>query len=166
MKQKLFAILLLFQAAFILLVPLQHHLIGDYGKTIQLLGNLSPYYYYDETRNILYFEYEINTIPEEKWEVSRELDFQEKLYVIVKPDENGIYEVVRATDKKPDIGAEETILLAKYSYYHEVGKEYQVEYGIEELKWEEEIEEGKRLLIHVNIAPWGQKVVREIAPVD
>mgnify|MGYP001499111811 CR=1 FL=1 len=166
MKQKMFVFLLIFQAIIICLVPLQHYLIDDFGETIVLQARKSPDMYYSSNKDFLYIDYDINEIPEENWDISRDMDYQEKVYVVLRADEEGIYRLVRVTDKKPRLNGDEFSLTGKFGYFNDHEKRYRIEYGVEQLDWKGERPGGYKFLIHLEVAPWGQRTVSKIEPYE
>ena len=166
MKRVLFYTLLIFQAAVILLIAIQHHLIDDYGETIKLLRETSvanSHYYYNDS-DYIYIDYEINTISQDIWEIDGELNYQEQVYIVLKPDESGIYHATRATKDKPEAVGNEVVLPGKYNYNDEMLHEYYVHYDIEEINNNNQyqLEDREQWIITVNIAPWGQKSIATI----
>ncbi len=164
MKRILFYCVLFIQAAVILLVAVQHMLIADYGKEIKLLQDVPTITHYYEEPNYLYIDYEMNTIPDEIWEIERDLDWREKVYIVLEPSESGsgIYEPVRATDKKPKAGANDVVLLGRYDYSSQEESEHYVLYDIERIdnyKKQNQLSNNKRWVVTVKVAPWGQKTV-------
>lgn len=162
MKRLIFIFLLIVQAAIILLVAFQYEWIKDNGKPI-FLETKTPITTY-HANNDVYIEYEINYLPAEIWEIDEELDYREKVFVVLAPDDTGVHRAVRVTKERPELRAEEVSLPATYSYVDSIKDEYRVDYGIEKIS---QVDPGKdkhrRWLITLKVAPWGQKAITEVA---
>ena len=167
MKRILFYTLLIFQAAVILLIAVQHYLINDYGETVKLLrekDSNSANYYYDDS-DYVNIEYEINTISQDIWEIDEELNYQEKVYIVLKPDDSGIYHAVQARIDKPEAVGNRVVLPGRYKYSDEMLHEYYIHYDIEEINNNNnqyQLEDDEQWVITVNIAPWGQKSIATV----
>src|SRR5690625_224150 len=102
MKRILFYFLLLFQVSVVLLVVLQYNLIDKYGTEITLItqpweeeyNEDDVFAYQDYT-----FEFEINTFSKDKW-VGKEVNYQTPVFVLLKENQSGIYEIEKVTDKE------------------------------------------------------------------
>lgn len=164
MKRILYYCVLFIQATVILLLAVQHMLIDDYGKEIKLLQDKSIHTDNYVEPNYLYIDYEINTISNEVWDIERDLDWREKVYVVLQPNESeaGIYEPVRVTDEKPQTRANEVVLLGRYNFSNQAKRNHYVEYDIERIdnyKGQYQLSSNKRWVVTVKVAPWGQKAI-------
>lgn len=162
MKRILYYSLLAFQAAVILLITVQHALINVYGTEIKLLeeDSIQTDNYYQP--NYQYLEYEINRIDDEIWDIEDELNWKEKVYVVLKLDESEIFNAVRVTLEKPEAAPNEVILLGRYKYTNEAERKHYVDYDIERMdndKLQDQLSDKDQSIITVMVAPWGQKTV-------
>ena len=163
MKRGLLYILLILQAGFLLGIGLQYYLIENVGKPVILLTDYasSPPVY---STDINYLEYKISEIRQDIWEIETEIDYQEKLYVVLAPDEEGIYEAVRVTEKKTETNGEEIVFPGSYQYEDTQAGVYHVDYGIERMHKEltSGLSRNKQWKVTVHISPWGQKAVTDV----
>src|SRR5690625_495394 len=101
MKRILFYSLLVVQLIAILFLTFQFEQIEAQGKMIQLRTNKPEYPIYDFIYDRhMYVEYEINRIPEDKVSNADELDFDDRVYVLLKSGSDGVYQVEDVADKK------------------------------------------------------------------
>lgn len=165
MKRLLFILLMIIQAAALLLIPIQYEFIDDYGETIRLLTEKHYYDEYYTDQDYLYIDYEINRISDEIWEIDEELDYKEQVYVVLEPDETGVHHAVRATTVNTVAAEGEVIIQGSYSYSDEqIGKHF-VNYGFESvnnLDGKYEIDYSKQQIVTIHLAPWGQHSVSAI----
>src|SRR5690625_7369065 len=119
MKRILFYFLLLFQVSVVLLVVLQYNLIDKYGAEITLITQPWEEEYYED--DILAyqdytFEFEINTFAKDKW-VGKEVNYQTPVFVLLKENQSGIYELVNVTDKEIQSNKSKVIVIHGSSLY-------------------------------------------------
>lgn len=167
MKRILFYSLLLVQAIVILLIFVQHNLIGVYGTEIKLLrdGAYTSTQSYDNQYDTIYIDYEINSLSDEIWEIEEELNYDEKIYVVLEPNESEIHQGVRVTRKKPEVISNQVILPGRYISSNAAENEHFVNYDIEKVNNYDEqykLESGKQWIITIKVAPWGQKAIVDI----
>lgn len=135
MKKILFYILLLFQLAVVLLIVLQSNLIDKYGEERTFIthpikeedfieDNIQDYETYT-------FEFEINNIPKEKWEVDKQHNYRNPVYVLLKENKAGVYEVIKATDKEITTNKNNEIVLIGKDAYESEDNVFHVNYGFE-----------------------------------
>lgn len=167
MRRVWFYTLLILQAGVLLGIGVQYYLIGNVGKPISLLTDYaSSASFYPSDHN--YIEYEINEIPQDIWKVETGIDYQEKVYVVLAPDEEEIYHPVRVTKNKPKTNREEIVFPGSYQYEDTQAGIYHIDYGIERLH--EELMSGlnrnKQWEVTVHISPWGQKAVKSVKEIE
>lgn len=164
MRRSIFYGLMVFQAIVLLLVAVQFNFVEDYGKTVSLLSEESMDGNYYAT-DMHFLDLEINHLSETIWNIDEELNYQEKLYVLLEPDSHGIYHAVYARLDKPETQGDQIVLRAHFDYYDSTAKEYHVRYGIE---WQNQVTKAASLdsreqwVIDIKVAPWGQLAVTEI----
>ncbi|MHA6251669.1 GDYXXLXY domain-containing protein [Oceanobacillus sp. CAU 1775] len=157
--------LLIVQAIVLLLLGSQHYLTDSYGQEVKLEVRPQDYAKYNEYPGSLYIDYKINTLSSDVWEIDEEMNYGERVYVVLTPDEDGIYEAVKATKEKPQISENQVILNGHFQYMDSNRKTYHVNYDIEEVNNKfkgEELRSKKPLVVTVKIAPWGHKSVVQI----
>src|SRR5690625_1789393 len=136
MKRILFYLLIAVQVIAILFLTFQFEQIDEQGKMIQLRTNKPEYPIYDFIyERHMYVEYEINRIPEDKVSNANELDFDDRVYVLLKSGSDGVYQVERVSNKKLTSNqADEIVLVGQYHYHDEQRNYHFVNYGMEEIK--------------------------------
>lgn len=167
MKRILFYSILVIQVVVVGVIGWQYYLVEDFGMEIKLLrekpelGKYVPYYEYGN----MHVDYEINAIDEDKWEAPDSIHYKEKVYVLLEEGDDGIYHVVRASDKKLEEDSGQVVLKARYRYSADHIKKYYVDYGIEDIRNGEDyryLDAEKQWIVTVKIAPWGQKRIINI----
>ncbi|WP_217585961.1 GDYXXLXY domain-containing protein [Lentibacillus saliphilus] len=167
MKRLLFYGVIIIQFICLCLIPIQDQLISTFGETIQLKQDnhvrLNHRYQGGET---IYIDFEIHTISEENWMPTEEVAHNERIYVLLEADGEGIYHVKHASLTKPTAQAHQVVLKGKYRWHAEHEKAYYVEYGFEEVATEK-IEaalnnQREPWIITIKMAPWGQQKVVEV----
>lgn len=168
MKRYLFYFVLLIQVLLIILLVVQNGLIDRYGKTVKLITEKNDYIdnsFYEED---FYTEYEINKISKDQWKLAQaeDLAFNERVYVLLKEDEDGIYHVVEATDEQMTAEENEVVLIGMHPYYD---SGYHVDYGIETIKNYKQygsLDPNKQWLVTLKVSPWHQKKIIAIENVN
>lgn len=162
MKRVLFYSLLTVQSVILVILGIQYYLIDDYGTEITLLKDeyMDRMPYSDH----VYVDYEINFISKDNWEVTEDLERNERVYVLLEADESGIYHVKKVTNKKISPNQEQqTVLKGKYQYYnnydHLRPAYYYVTYGIENMKYNRDT--LNEHAITIKQSPWGELKVME-----
>lgn len=166
MKKLIFYGILVLQSVIILLISGQYYLIDRFGQEIKLKVNPQDhedeyFQYMDE----MYLDYEILTVPEQKWSGVKEPNYNDKVYVLLKPNKDGIYEIKEASTSKLEAEGEEFLILAKLQYRDDRTKAIHITYDLEYVQ-------NERLSKGVNvkepaiatwiISPWGQKKLVQV----
>ncbi|HLR59521.1 MAG TPA: GDYXXLXY domain-containing protein [Pseudogracilibacillus sp.] len=166
MKKILFYVLLLFQLAAVLLIVWQSHLINKYGEERTfitspikeedfVLDDIQDYETYT-------FEFEINNIPKEKWDVDKQHNYRDPVYVLLKENKAGVYEVIKATNKEITTKKNNEIVLIGKDAYESEDNVFHVNYGFEtvNVKNHEKLLKNYQLTkptkITYKFAPWKQ----------
>ncbi|MFC0524844.1 GDYXXLXY domain-containing protein [Pontibacillus salicampi] len=158
MKKWLFIVVIGIQALYLIGMAASYYVMEDIGKTITLKTapiDPSDVFYGDYVR----LNYEISTIPEDKWEGDKP-SHGGKVYVVVEETESGTYDINRAGVTSFATKDKEVQLTARYDY-KEVNRHI-VDYGIERYYVEDNTGEQYEdkvgeMVVDVAIAPWGQK---------
>jgi|SRR5690625_3986265 len=171
MNRSLFYALLLFQVGILAMFSWQYFLIDYYGETVIFVTEKkdnSWFQSYDYRGNI-YLTYEINMIPQDKWEIDEELDYNDLVYVLLEKDDAGQLHVQKASTKKIDQTSEQILLKGKYQYYESSPnskiKKHKVYYGIEKVARKDLIDQNLSshpLEVIVKISPWKQMKIVDI----
>ncbi len=172
MKRALFYTLLLFQIIAVLIVVVQYNLIDTYGeeRTFMTIPYPDEEYYLEEEYFIeeeisdydMYsFEFAINQIPKEKWEGKKDYGYRDQIYVLLAKNESGVFEVVKATDKKITTNKENELVLIGNNIYEDEDV-YHVSYGFENINVEnhkeilKDFDMSKENKVTFKVAPWEQ----------
>ncbi|SET14193.1 GDYXXLXY protein [Oceanobacillus limi] len=165
MKRLLVYGVILLQIVIISGIAWQDTLIDEYGQSIQLLQDQQDPLKYNSLFEFgsMRMEYEINTIPHEKWDISEEIHYQEVIHVLLEENENGYYEVIKAANDKVEPSSDQIVLQAKYNYTDSITDNHRVQYGFEEIHGEvdeyQHLDSGKQWVVTVKVAPWNQNKV-------
>ncbi|MDF2671218.1 MAG: hypothetical protein K0R67_3524 [Paenibacillus sp.] len=152
-------LLVALQTLFLLGLSGSYYAAGWWGEEIRL--QTEPV----DPRDLLYgdyviLNYEISSLKPELWKESGEKpDSGEVIYVVLKPDNEGIYRAIGAYADKPAVSGDEKIIKGKVSYSWD--EAITVKYGLERYYVPEgtggELEDKtKDTIVQVKIAPWGQ----------
>lgn len=151
---------------FLVGMSLSYYLIDEFGETIQL--KTAPV----DPRDLFYGDYvtlgyEVEQISEENWSGSDRVDAREKVYLILSPNQSGIYEVAEAADHK--LEARETndvVITGWYGWYDRLnGHRIHLgldRYYIEENTGEEFENSREPMTVTIAVAPWGQKKITDL----
>ena len=174
MKRILFFSILLIQIAAIFILTFQFESVEQTGKEM-MIKTIFPdeELYYDPMMYIdgtSYVEYDINRISEEKWNNSESIAYNKLVYVLLEKNEEGIFEVVTASDQPiENISDAQVVLTANYSYHDKRDKYHYVLYGFERIKQIEKYGSFRRddeLLVTVVIGKWGQRKIIDVEKYD
>jgi len=170
MKRILFYFLLLFQVSVVLLVVLQYNLIDKYGAEITLITQPWEEEYYED--DILAyqdytFEFEINTFAKDKW-VGKEVNYQTPVFVLLKENQSGIYEIEKVTDKEIQTNKSKEIVLQGTNLYESEADFFHVDYGFETVNVKnhqdlfEDFKVSEQTEVTFKFAPWKQTKLIQI----
>src|SRR5690625_680614 len=97
---------------------------------------------------------------------NRRISHNKKVYVLLAENEDGYYNVQKASTKKMKASEDQVVLPGKYSYQGPYN--HDVDYNFEKIPKEkhEHISERKLLLLTVKVAPWGQKRIVEVEQME
>src|SRR5690625_2782767 len=170
MRTPLFYIVLFVQACIIIFFIFQLERIEQVGTEIRLVTlderELHDYDYpfIDDA----YLEYEITKVPKEKWSGPLNLNYSEKVYVLLQSDKDGVYHVEEASDAKlVETNNESVVIMGQYNYYDEQSEEYQINYNFQHIKDMERFGEftyKDDLIVTLTISKWNQFKVNDVRP--
>ncbi|MYL32295.1 hypothetical protein GLW08_05930 [Pontibacillus yanchengensis] len=163
MKKWLFIVVVAAQAFYLVAMAVSYYVMEDFGETVTLQTapvDPSDVFYGD----YVILNYEVNTIP--KGQLSEgELERGDKVYVYLVPNDNGIFEVQRASLQKQNAKENEVIMTGRYEF--EANDGFQIDYGIGRYYVEDNSGETYEnhqgdMMVEIAIAPWGQKRIIEV----
>lgn len=99
MNRIFFYVVIGLQVLFLVGMSISFYLMDDFGEVIRLeTAQVDPpdIFYGDYVR----LQYEQERIEPEYWFGSKDMDRNEKIYVLLIPDDKGIYHVKAASDRK------------------------------------------------------------------
>ncbi|WP_188207103.1 GDYXXLXY domain-containing protein [Alkalibacillus aidingensis] len=169
MRKKLFFITVILQVLFLLAMVTSSYLLERFGETIKLQTEA-----YD-SQDVFYgdyveLKYLVEEIRPENWFSSDEVKPNQRIYVLLTPNEDGIYQVKAASDMKLEAEGDEVVIQARYQYqdfneiHHidlDIGR-----YNLETGEREEVEASQERLIVSVALSPWGQKKVVDVETVE
>lgn len=167
MKRILFPAVLILQIVILGILGLQYNLIDSYGQSFQVL-TVHHQDYHPRGDNQAYQNYDINYIPSSKWDGSGDLSYRTPIYVLLEPGEDGVYQVVAASEEKMKVNKQQVLLRGNYSHYSKEKKEYTVYYGFEYIDNPKQyhIEHmNSKWKVSIQLAPWGQHKIIAIESV-
>src|SRR5699024_214501 len=168
MKRILFYSLILFQVIAVSIVVIQYNLIDVYGKNatfkVHQYDKEDEYYYEENIHDFdsYMFELEVNNISKGKWHGKKEIQYNDRVYVLLEENKEGIYEVVKATDKELTATKDNQLVLIGKEIYENDEKTYHVSYDFETINVKTHKDLIKDLKISdmkkvsYKFAPWNQ----------
>ncbi|GEL78344.1 GDYXXLXY domain-containing protein [Tenuibacillus multivorans] len=165
MRKKLFVIVVTLQVVFLVGMAGLNYFFEEFSQIIQL--ETEPY----DPRDVFYgdyvhLNYTAESIRPENWFASEDVKPNQVIYVLLKPDERGIYRVKAASDKKMDPNEDEAVIRARY-LNQEFEDAYRVNYGLSRYYIEEGTGEkfdttNDKMIVTIALSPWGQKKILEV----
>ncbi|MBB6453004.1 putative membrane-anchored protein [Salirhabdus euzebyi] len=167
MKKIFFYLAVSLQVLFLLSMSVGYYLIDDVGEIVKLrTAPIDPpdLFYGDYVT----LNYEAERIPADRWFVEEKVDYDEKIYVVLTPGPDGIYEVKSASKVKVNTDGDDVVMTAKY-LYEEFDQMHQVDFGIGRYFIEdntgEQYENGMtEMIVTVAIGPFGLKRILSLEP--
>jgi uncharacterized membrane-anchored protein len=148
-------------------MSLSYYVAEDMGEVVTLRTEpVDPpdLFYGDYVR----LSYEAESISADKWFGERDVEYGDKIYVVLVPANDGVYEVKSASAVKPNKSGAEVIIAAKYAY-EDVANGHRVEFGInryfiEDNTGDEFENQTSSMIAKVAILPWGLKRILSLEP--
>lgn len=161
MKKYILYGLLLLQIIIISTLIFLFEQIDETGKEIMIQTKAFEYEPYVAYNSSLYVDYKINEIDQATWTIEDELDYNTDVYVLLKKDSDGLFQVseVALEDIWSGVEGDRVVLQASYGYYDRDSKTHYVNYKLEELYNVPEATEWKQgdiLNVTWKIGKWGQ----------
>jgi uncharacterized membrane-anchored protein len=167
LRKRLFYVAVGFQVAFLLFMSLSYYVAEDMGEIVTLRTEpVDPpdLFYGDYVR----LSYEAERIPADKWFAERDIKYGDKVYVVLVPSVDGVFEVKSASAVKPNKTGDEVIIAAKYAY-DDFENGHRVEFGINRFYIEDNTgdqfeNQTSSMIAKVAILPWGLKRILSLKP--
>ncbi|MGP4077242.1 GDYXXLXY domain-containing protein [Halobacillus sp. K22] len=166
MKRIWFYVIVFLQAVFLMLMSMSYYTMDTWGESIRLktapVDPRDPFY-----GDYVTLTYEVEQVPEGKWNGSADTGSGEKVYLLLEPGENDLYTLVQASAEKPDASGEEVVLPARYEWHDPQRGIYMVDIGLDRYFIEEgtgqQYEQNREdMIVEVVLAPWGQKKIDSV----
>ncbi|TFB22051.1 hypothetical protein E3U55_07050 [Filobacillus milosensis] len=167
--KRLFLIAIALQVVFLLTMFGLNYFTEQFGDVIRL--ETEPY----DPRDVFYgdyvhLNYSAELISSENWFASEEVKGNQVIYVLLKPDNRGIYKVKAASDKQIDPQEYEVVIRARYRY-KDFNNKHRVDYGLNRYYIEEGTGErfdtmNEKMLVTIALSPWGQKKILNVEEMD
>lgn len=168
LRNKLLLITITLQVVFLLGMTASNYLIEKWGDVIQL--QTEPY----NPRDVFYGEYiQLDYVAEkvkpEYWFATDKVKHNQVIYVLLAPDERGIYQVKAASNKKLDAHDDDVVIKARYQYedYQNI---HRINFGVNRYYIEENsslsLDLNRRMLVTIALSPWGQKKILKVEEME
>lgn len=161
-KRWWFYALVFIQVLFLILMSVSYYAMDFWGKTITLktdpIDPRDPFY-----GDYVTLDYEVEQVPEEKWNIKASLNRGEKVFLLLEENEEGIYELKEATTFWPTAQGNQEVLTAKHAWSDPSLNQYQVDIGLDRYYIEEGTgelwEQRQEREVEIVLAPWKQKKI-------
>jgi len=172
MKRILIYVVLLIQMVIIITFVFQFERIDVLGSEIKVTTKeKNEHDIYDfPIDDDVYVEYDISTIPDENWSGSSNLNYGERVFVLLEKNNDGIFEVTEGTHKNISNKSEDSIVVpATYGYYDEREKIHEINYKFQRLNKINRFGSFNYhddLVVTLKVTKWGQYKVIDISILD
>ncbi len=172
MRRILFYTALLIQLVVITVFIFQFERIHVTGTEIQIVTKETDAYgeYDYPLYQDAFVEYDISVIPEEKWTGSTDMNYNEKIYVLLEKGDNHVYEVKEASDNRLETKNKGSIVIpAFYGYFdqqmnfHEVNYDFQYIRNIDRFG---SFQYSDKLIVSLYVSQWGQYKIIDVTVYD
>ncbi|WP_082234679.1 GDYXXLXY domain-containing protein [Halobacillus massiliensis] len=163
MKRWIFYLIIGLQFIFLISMMAAYYLMDEVGETIRLetepMDPRDPFY-----GDYVTLRYSIEEVPKERWIAEQEPQRGDIVYLLLEEKENGLYELVSASDQQQESQSNQVELKAKLEWPLE--DSYQMNIGLDRYFVEEgsgqELEQEPQQIVEIVVAPWGQKKIAGI----
>ncbi len=167
-RNRWFIVLVGLQVVFLIGMVLSGYLIERIGETVTLQTQALPKneIIHDGT---LTLHFEAEEIRPENWFMTEEPKSNELIYVLLTPNEQGIYQVKAASDKKMDANENEVIMRGRYSY-HDQANNHIVRLANERYEIDTNTFSAQsprpKFKVEIALSPWGQSKIVGLEEVE
>src|SRR5690625_4967557 len=158
-RKLMFNILVGVQVLLLIGLVFSGYLVERYGQEIVLLTKPEETRYLKESNHV-YLDFVAEEIRPENWFMRDEPKGNQLIYVLLTPNEQGVYQVKAASDKRMDTSDSEVIMRARYVYQDHLTNHHNVRFGLERYNIQHEdleLDQGEqRFRVTVATSPWGQ----------
>src|SRR5690625_316336 len=167
MRQKIFIIAVALQIVILLGMTASSYVIEYVGDVIDIQTEpfQSKHIFYNDSIEL---NYDIEKIRPENWFSASDVKSNQVIYVLLTPNDNGIYQVKAASDKKMDTHGDEVVITGRYMY-QDAQSFHRIRLGVNRyyLDSNKNIEPfDGRLIVTLALSPWGQKKIINVQPVE
>lgn len=173
MKRVMFYGLIVIQIIFVVVLVFQFERITTTGKEIEILTikEYSNDDYTWEFNNSAYVEYEINKIPEERWDSEKEnVSYNDKIYVLLNKSHDDVFKVKQASIKKlKATNDDEVVIVGRSDYGFNSNEPIRVNYDFNTINHIEQYGEFKSdqtLKVTLIVSTYGQYKITNIEAVE
>ncbi|MGM8214699.1 GDYXXLXY domain-containing protein [Bacillaceae bacterium W0354] len=169
MRKRLLIVTVTLQVLLLAGMTASSYLIEKFGDIIEL--QTEPY----DPRDVFYGDYvQLNYVAErirpENWFASGDVKNNQVIYILLTPNENGIYQVKAASDKRMDAHGDEVVMKGRY-LYQDYENVHHVNLGVNRFYIEQNSGEKfdrhqGRMVVTIALSPWGQKKILSVEEVE
>lgn len=166
MKKIFFSLFVASQVLLLLSMSIYYYLINDTGEIVRLkAATYDPRdMFYGEYANL---RYDIETLPARNWQGKSEPVRNEKVYVLLEENDDGIFELVSASPKKMESENGKVLIIGRMEYYNAVDGTYELDYGLNRYFIEENTGDvfnnrTTPLMVTVAVSGWGPKRILSV----
>ncbi len=167
MRKKIFIVAVALQIVILLGMTASSYVIEYVGDVIEI--QTEPFHSKHIYQNdMVELNYDIERIRPENWFAANDIKSNQVIYVLLTPNDNGIYQVKAASDKRMDTQGEEVVITGRYMYQDNQSF-HRIRLGVNRyyLDSNGEIETfDDRLTVTIALSPWGQKKIIDVEPVE
>ncbi|MCA0969628.1 GDYXXLXY domain-containing protein [Halobacillus litoralis] len=157
--------LLALQILFLVLMSAGFYAMDSFGETIKLrtapVDPRDPFY-----GDYVILNYEVENFASSKWEGGENIERGGKVNLLVERAEDGVYQLVKASDGPLDAQEAQLVLDARMEWHDQYNETYRVDLGMDRYYVEEntgsEWEGMDDRIVTIVLAPWGQKKIASI----
>ncbi|MDQ0351741.1 putative membrane-anchored protein [Alkalibacillus filiformis] len=158
-----------FQVVVLLFMVTSSYALDQFGKVITIQTEA-----YD-TEDVFYgdyvdISYVAETVRPENWFVTEGVKSNQRIYVLLTPDEQGVYHLKAASDREMSAESDDVVIVARYRYQDQE-QVHHIDLGLDRYhphyEQQDEIESSQeRMLVMIALSPWGQKKIVEVENVQ
>ncbi|GAA0454826.1 GDYXXLXY domain-containing protein [Alkalibacillus silvisoli] len=167
-RKRFFWVAVTLQVVVLLFMVTSSYMLDRFGQVITIQTeafNAEEVFYGD----YVHLSYSAEEVRPENWFASDEVSSNQLIYVLLTPDEEGIFRLKAASDREMSVEGDDVMLQARYRY-QDNNQIHQIDLGLERYhphtEQQEELEFSEsRMLVTIALSPWGQKKIVEVESV-